>query len=201
MSGENDQNILLNRIREELSSLAKFVDKTRKGIDSLESTVKLGSEKFPEASIQLSAVTGDLENAANNIMNILEGLMTEQEKVQAHLAELYKWASSLAEKEKVAGEAIIKNLERIHEKTKTEMMEIFSNMSFQDLTGQKLKKVIGSLSVIESKVLELALNFGYNDASKHGEKAEILNQLKSAEQVPIKQDVVDKILRELGASA
>ena len=74
MSG--NLNEVLNKLREELSSLASFIDKTRQGIDNLETTVKIGSERFPEASNQLSAVTGELENAANKIMTILEGLMS-----------------------------------------------------------------------------------------------------------------------------
>ena len=75
----NNWNSKLNILREELSNLAKFVDQTRQGIDTLETTVKLSSQKFPEASTQLNAVTGDLENAANKIMTIVEGLMSDGE--------------------------------------------------------------------------------------------------------------------------
>lgn len=194
---EIEQGELMNRIREELSSLAKFVDKTRKGIDALESTVKIGTEKFPEASTQLFAVTGDLENAANNIMSILEGLMSEHDRSHALLKELSDWAGGLTRADREKGAAIIKELDRLNEKAKREMMEIFSNMSFQDLTGQKLKKVITGLSAIESKVLELALSFGIKNGTISKDKKDILNELKNAGERPLKQDVVDMILKEL----
>lgn len=192
---------VLNKIREELASLARFVDQTRQGIDTLETTVKISSEKFPEASTQLSAVTGDLENAANNIMSILEGLMSEGDRAHGLLKELSEWAEAARGAGNSRGVSIINELDKINAKSKQDMMDIFTNMSFQDLTGQKLKKVIGSLAVVESKLLELALNFGFNgDAIKTAGQKELLNELKGAKtSMPIDQDVVDRIMKELGA--
>lgn len=194
-------NSKLDKLREELSSLAKFVDNTRQGINALETTVKISTQKFPEASTQLDAVTGDLENAANKIMTIVEGLMSDGETTHALLNELKAWAAPLKDGEGAKGAAIIKKLEEMNTKSKNEMMEIFTNMSFQDLTGQKLKKVIGSLAVVESKLLELALNFGLSgDPAKQEQKTELLNGLKGpTNNLPIDQDVVDRILKELGA--
>ena len=185
-------NDVMSKIKEELSSLAQFVDKTRRGIDTLETTVKAGTERFPEASNQIAAVTGDLENAANNIMSILEGLMTEQERMHTVLASITQWAGSLPEGASEKGLGFIKELTAVHEKTKTELMYIFTNMSFHDLSGQKLKKVISSLAVVESKLLEMALSFGFDDAGKvHAEAA--------MPEKPMNQDVVDRLLKELGA--
>lgn len=197
----NKWNSVLSKLREELSSLAKFVDQTRQGIDTLETTVKISSQKFPEASTQLSAVTGDLENAANKIMTIVEGLMSDGDTTHGLLNELKAWAESLKGDGGAKGAAIIKKLDEMNAKSKNDMMEIFSNMSFQDLTGQKLKKVIGSLAVVESKLLELALNFGFNgDPAKQEQKTELLNELKGpTNNLPIDQDVVDRIMKELGA--
>lgn len=188
-------NQVLNKLRAELASLASFIDKTRQGIDTIETTVKVGSEKFPEASNQLSAVTGELENAANVIMTILEGLMTEQDKADALLKKVSEWAEKSSAADKEAGLALISDLQAINVKTRSDMMDIFANMSFQDLTGQKLKKVIGSLAVVEKKLLEMALSFGVDsidDVSASG------TGVKTAE-MPINQDIVDRLLKELGA--
>ena len=192
---------ILNKLREELSGLAKFVDQTRQGIDNLETTVKISSQKFPEASTQLNAVTGDLENAANNILTIVEGLMADGETTHGLLKEMKAWSSALKGEEGAKGTAFINKLEEMNAKAKNDMMEIFTNMSFQDLTGQKLKKVIGSLAVVESKLLELALNFGFNgDPEKDEQKAELINVLKGpTNNMPIDQSVVDRIMKELGA--
>ncbi|MCC6501697.1 MAG: protein phosphatase CheZ [Deltaproteobacteria bacterium] len=193
MSG--NLNEVLNKLREELSSLASFIDKTRQGIDNLETTVKIGSERFPEASNQLSAVTGELENAANKIMTILEGLMSEQERADAVLKRLSEWAARSGAAGLEEGQTLINDLQAVNIKTRSEMMDIFASMSFQDLTGQKLKKVIGSLAVVEKKLLEMALSFGLEgidikDAAGTG---------AGKNEMPINQDIVDRLLKELGA--
>lgn len=193
MSG--NWNEVMNRLREELSGLAVFIDKTRQGIDNIEMTVKLGSERFPEASNQLSAVTGELENAANTIMTILEGLVNEQERADSLLTKLSEWAEKSGSGEKEAGMALIGELKRLNAKSRSDMMDVFANMSFQDLTGQKLKKVIGSLAIVEKKLLEMALSFGLESGI---EGKDGLGGIKPNE-MPINQALVDKLLKELGA--
>ena len=183
----------MEKIKDELAVLLKFVDSTRKGIDSLESTVKVSSEKVPEASTQLFSVTGDLEAAANTIMTILEGLMTQQERSDALLNEMKQWVASVDVASKDRGMAVLDELEKIHGKSKSDVMDIFANMSFQDLTGQKLKKVIGGLALVESKLMDMALNFGFVDGKKIG-----VDVTDSKSEKPLKQDIVDKMLKELG---
>lgn len=194
---EVNQDDMNRRLRHELSDLIRFIDLTRKGMDALETTVKIGSEKFPEASSQLTSVTGDLENAANNIMTILEGIMTDHEKVDGLLKRLSEWTGSVEEGRRAEGAAIIAGLESIQAKNKSDIMEIFSGMSFQDLTGQKLKKIISSLAVVETRILGLALDFGLNDRIGPQDRTDILTKLKASEQAPIKQDVVDSIMKGL----
>ena len=181
-------NEVMSKIKGELSSLAQFVDKTRRGIDTLETTVKAGTERFPEASNQIAAVTGDLENAANNIMSILEGLMTEQERMHTVLASITQWAGSLPEGASEKGLGFIKELTAVHEKTKTELMDIFTNMSFHDLQGRSSKgHQLSRRRRVEA--LEMALSFGFDDAGKvHAEAA--------MPEKPMNQDVVDRLLKD-----
>ena len=199
MSG--NLNEVLNKLREELSSLASFIDKTRQGIDNLETTVKIGSERFPEASNQLSAVTGELENAANRIMTILEGLMSEQERADALLKKLSVWAANSGAPGSEEAMTGIKDLQAINVRTRGEMMDIFANMSFQDLTGQKLKKVIGSLAVVEKKLLEMALSFGLESIENTDRAVAGAGGVAGIPktEMPINQDIVDRLLKELGA--
>lgn len=187
---------MLARIREEVSSLAFFVDMTRKGMDTIESTLTIGKERFPEASSQLSSVTGDLENAANNIMSILESLMLEQDRADAIIKELSSWACGIEGSKDSC--AKITELASIHTRSKNSMMEIFSNMSFHDLSGQKLKKVIRSLAIIESKLLEVAVDFDLADGRGNAQMSDLLNKIKGSSEIkPLNQDVVDQLLKEL----
>lgn len=188
-----DWNVVMTKIKDELSGLAKFIDRTRQGLDSIETTVKIGTEKFPEASNQLSDVTGDLENAANKIMNIVEELMADQDKAGALIKSLGEWSANAAA-DPGKGAEIAGELAAINGKAKNSMMELFALMSFQDLTGQKLRKVIGSLDVVEKKLVDIALSFGIDEAGLNNS-----SEPKKAGNVTVNQDIVDKLLKELGA--
>lgn len=199
---DNSWNDALGRVKSELAVLVKFVDKTRNGLDSLQSTVKISSEKFPEASKQISSVAGEIESAANNIITLLESMMLEQEKAQYLIKSLTSWVVTIPLDDKPKVVEALSQLDGINTRQKRNLMEIFTNLSFQDLTGQKLRKVIVSLSMIETKLLELALIFDFNDTIKKEDKKVMLTELKethAAEPMRLNQDVVDKILRELGA--
>ena len=198
--GTSDWNDVLKRIKDELSVLVRFVDKTRTGLDSLQNTVKISSEKFPEASRQINAVAGELENVANHIIALLENLLQEHEENQKLIKSLSDWINALSVDNKEEGMKMIARLDTVSVGVKKDLMEIFTSLSFQDLTGQKLRKVLESLSVVESKLLELAINFDFNDSIKLRDKKAMLNELKEVSNEPMKlnQDVVDKILKELG---
>jgi len=198
MSGKN-WNDVLKGIKKELDSLSSFVERTKEGIDSLESTIRMSSERFPEASHQLTNVTQDLEKAANDIMTIVEGLMDEHDRTHTLLEGLAEWAGGLPSDLAGNGAETIKELDEINSKGKNDIMTIMTNLSFQDLTGQKLKKVIGSLSVVESKLLELTLYFGFADPGAERVREQDGDpELKGPDHPDaLDQDAVEKLLKEL----
>ncbi|MEK6531040.1 MAG: protein phosphatase CheZ [Deltaproteobacteria bacterium] len=192
-------NDVMGNIKEELSNLARFVDNTRKGIETFETTVMEGAERIPEASNQLKTVTGDLENAANNIMTILEGLIDENEKIGHKVTALSEWAQALPPAQAANGAELLAGIEALNAATKQRMMEMFGHLSFHDLSGQKLKKVIASFAAVETRLLEMALNLGIEQGAEN--KGDMLRELKDAgaKTDPLNQNLVDKILKELEA--
>lgn len=192
-------NDVMGNIKEELSNLARFVDNTRKGIETFETTVMEGAERIPEASNQLKTVTGDLENAANNIMTILEGLIDENEKIGHRVTALSEWAQTLPPAHAAKGKELLAGVEGLNAATKQRMMEMFGHLSFHDLSGQKLKKVIASFAAVETRLLEMALNLGIEQGGEN--KNAMLRELKDAgaKTDPLNQNLVDKILKELEA--
>ena len=196
MSGSNSDN-LIHKLTDELSRLLSYVEKTRSGLENIEDTVMAGSQAVPQASVQIRAVTGDLETAANTIMTILEEVLAEHDRNHALLASLSSWASGLNEKERVEGEAIISEIKAINLKTKQQMMDIFSNMSFHDLSGQKLKKVASSLAIVQSKLHDIATSFGIKDFETK-DKTAAPSRFNGIVNDPMDQDVVDQLLKELG---
>lgn len=195
---EASWNVLLGKIREELSGMAEFIDKIKNNIENIETTVKISTEKFPEANSQLTAVTGDLESAANNIMTLLETTIEEHDKSRNLLQELSNWAETLPGRNGQRGLELIGELELKNINIKESTMEIIANMSFQDLTGQKLKKVIESLGTVEEKLLNLAEKFGFSKVPETRKRAANCDGTVVGGDNFVDQDVVDRLLKELG---
>lgn len=200
---EEKWDTVLQDLKGELSELANFVEKTKTGIAGVESAVKAGNEALPQATDQLSAVTADLENAANTIMSILESVMNEQDRSVSMLGVLKSWAQDLDEKEGSQGLGIINVLEGSFGHMRNDMMDILTNMSFQDLSGQKIKKVMAGFSEVQSKILELAVTFGLQTSHEEvKEKDDLLVELKDvAVSMELKQDVIDKIFNGMKGKA
>ena len=196
MSGNNSEN-LIQKLTEELSRLLNYVESTKSGLGYIEDTVMVGSETVPQASVQISAVTGDLESAANIIMSILEEVLAEHDRNHALLESLSAWASGLNEEDREEGVAIISEIKQITEKTKLPIMDFIRNMSCHALAGQKLKKVNLSLSVVQSKLHDIATTFGIKDFETKA-KTTAPGNFNGIVNDPMDQDVVDRLLKELG---
>ncbi|MEK7678648.1 MAG: hypothetical protein AAB356_00505, partial [Deltaproteobacteria bacterium] len=69
----------------------------------------------------------------------------------------------------------------------------FANLSFHDLSGQKLKKVIAALAAVEGKLNGLADSFGFKDIARASGKR------PASEQAGYSQSAVDELIKGLGA--
>ena len=195
MSGE-DTTELLKKMRVELSDLAHYVDNARQGIDEVEATARLSSEKVPEASGQLNTLSGDLQDAANSIMTLLEELIEDEEKAGGFLEDLKGCLNGLDKQAAANADAAIDGLEMIHGNMKTKTMDLFANTSFADISGQKLNKVVNTITMVEKKIIELACGFGFEGVT---DVSEIKKAIKETgdDTVAFDQDEVDRILMEL----
>ncbi len=194
---------VLQDLKGELSELANFVEKTKTGIDGVESAVKAGNEALPQANDQLQAVTIDLEKAANTIMSILEHVMNEQDRAVSMLGVLKSWAQDLDGHNGKEGLGIISVLDGSFSNMRGDMTEILTHMSFQDLSGQKIKKVMAGFSEVQNKILELAVTFGLQTNHEEvTEKDDLMDELKDVSvSMDLKQDIVDKIFTEMNKKA
>ncbi len=195
MSGE-DTTELLKKMRVELSDLAHYVDNARQGIDEVEATARLSSEKVPEASGQLNTLSGDLQDAANSIMTLLEELIEDEEKAGGFLEDLKGCLNGLDKQAAANADAAIDGLEMIHGNMKTKTMDLFANTSFADISGQKLNKVVNTITMVEKKIIELACGFGFEGVT---DVSEIKKAIKETgdDAVAFDQSEVDRILMEL----
>ena len=131
-------------IHAEFNSIAEYIAKTRDEIAHLRPN-DIRESRLPGAGAELEALIADTERATETIMSEAEALMiSETDDLDA-----YKMEVSDA------------------------MTKIIEACSFQDLTGQRVSKVVSSLKHIEERVARFAQTMGVNDAeATASEKAE-----------------------------
>jgi chemotaxis protein CheZ len=167
------QSQALQNIYTELSTLAETIDKMHADILATRSH-DVGGKHIPTATDELDAVIGDTEIASASIMDSCEAIQSFVDGADEDL------------KNNVIGET----------------MKIFEACSFQDITGQRISKVVGTLREIEGAVDKLLNLFGPGDADPLPEMEDTRSedeQLLNGPQLDgqgVSQDDIDKLLAE-----
>lgn len=165
-------------IYKELTDISSFIDTTRNEIGRLQPG-NLKDKHIPEAGLELEAIVQSTENATNTIMEQAELIMS-------------------ADPDDMAA---------YHDTVQGAVMEIFEACSFQDITGQRISKVVNTLVHIESKISSLAdaLGSALGEAIEEEEtpeekrRRELILNGPALEGEGIDQSDVDNILND-GAS-
>lgn len=114
------------RIYEEVQSLSDYISNARKEIAALQPE-NLEGARIPRAGKELDAIVKQTEDATNTIMEAAEEIMSADNSD----AQAYQTVVSDA------------------------CMRIFEACSFQDITGQRISKVVDTLQHIEKRANEL----------------------------------------------
>jgi chemotaxis protein CheZ len=196
MSGEFQEGITV--LFKEISDFKKTTVQTESSClpDAQENAEKMLSE----ASTQLDYVFKSTEEAATKILDIIEKNMGIQERMAA-----------LLEKEgaKVSNNGFVEELKAINREIQNDYVEIMTTLSFQDLTGQRIKKVVGFLSFIENEVLRLLISTGMKIKEKAAypdkDAEQIISEAEARADITLKgpqdgtsQADIDKLLADLG---
>ncbi|GHV52025.1 chemotaxis protein CheZ [Deltaproteobacteria bacterium] len=161
---------------------------------------------FCEATEQLNEVMSTTFEATESIMGEVEGLLDRLQDISRHLREM----------DQHAGSANVKALLEQQSAFESSLTQIMTTLSFQDLTGQRLKKVVNALSEIQDSIFEIYVSTGLmlQTQEEMPEKAveEIaeeskrrMNELKEIKGSELKgptrgtsQSAVDNLLADLG---
>ncbi|MBP2160657.1 MULTISPECIES: protein phosphatase CheZ [Asticcacaulis] len=130
------------RRSEEFSIIAGYIAKAKEEIREMRPH-DISQDRIPTAGAELEAITRDTENATHAIMNSAEAIMGYD-------------GSDPDYKSKVDDE----------------VMKIFEACSFQDITGQRVSKVVNVLKQIEERVGRLASTLGIDDGAPKEMSAE-----------------------------
>ncbi len=128
---EGDHASLSQRLHADIEALAEYINTAKAEITEIRAD-KINAVYLPEASDQLSAIVGATEQATNEIFEAVESIE--------------ELASTLAPEQ----------AERITEA----VTRVYEACSFQDITGQRISKVVAALQNVESRVDALLQAFG-----------------------------------------
>jgi chemotaxis protein CheZ len=162
-----------NSIHQEFVYIADYIARTRTEISRLRPN-DIKEQRIPTAGAELEAVVTDTERATETIMQEAETLLGEKpEDLAAYKAQV-----------------------------DDAMMRIIEACSFQDLSGQRVSKVVDSLRHVEKRVSRFAATMGVNDAdADEDEVAEAERRKKLHLNGPALggpetgQDAVDEIIK------
>ena len=124
-------------IYQECQELADYIDDARLEISSL-SPEHSDTVGIPRAGLELEAIVQQTESATNSIMESAEKIM----------------------------EADTSDMEAYSTTVNDAVMQIFEACSFQDITGQRISKVVSTLEHVESRVSRLVNILGVMDKAK-----------------------------------
>lgn len=187
-------------MRDGLKKIYKQISSANAGVASPEAL-------FAEASDQLQEVVRTTESAAMSIMEVVEKQLQQVENTQKLIERL---------KEKLDNDEY-EELGKINDSLTEDLTRVLTALSFQDLTGQRIKKVASVLGAIEGSILDLYLSTGLvmEGAEKDPEKdAETLqkeardavdeyhrkagSELKGPDAKGASQEAIDDMLAQLG---
>jgi chemotaxis protein CheZ len=166
----------------ELESLARYITEAKSEIAALRPD-EIRNRHLPTATDELEAIVGATEQATNGILEAMEILEGLTPEMSPEL-----------------GEKITDAVTRVYEAC-----------NFQDITGQRITKVVKALQHIEQKVDGLLAVFGADIAERHQSEMDAAEEAESDEakdkkllngpQLPdsaSSQDEIDKLMADFG---
>ncbi|GAB4122515.1 MAG: hypothetical protein Kow00104_06440 [Rhodothalassiaceae bacterium] len=114
------------KIYRECRTLSEYIGNARKEIAALQPK-DLESDRIPRAGMELDAIVQQTEEATNTIMSSAEAIMGADPG----------------------------DVEAFQQIVQDNIMQIFEACSFQDITGQRISKVVSTLTYVESRIQEL----------------------------------------------
>ena len=128
---EGDLSEVNLKVYAELEGLAKYILSAKREIAALRPD-DITSEHLPKATDELDAIVGSTEEATNGILQAMELLESLTDKMPAEVAEQVTNA----------------------------VTQVYESCNFQDITGQRITKVVKTLKHIEERVEKLVAAFG-----------------------------------------
>lgn len=186
-------------MRRGLQEIYKEINAVKRDTGSSQVTAQDADRLFTEASDQLDAILKSTETATVQIMDIVEDFQENLAKTTA-LVDSFRSGG--------ASKKAVEELAAMNAAANEKMTEIMTALSFQDLTGQRIKRVIQALQHIERTVFEVYISTGLQEKARdekperdmeeiQAEAQQKMSELKGP-QAGTSQGDVDDLLAQLG---
>nr|WP_321456375.1 protein phosphatase CheZ [uncultured Cohaesibacter sp.] len=129
---------LMHQVRMDLADMASAIDRTKKEIAQIKHEDNEGSERFERATMELDAIVSQTESATGDILSAAE-------KIQE-----FAWTL----REQGADNDKCDELDM-------EATNIYMACSFQDLTGQRIRKIVDAMRYVESRINSMIDIWGF----------------------------------------
>lgn len=186
--------IATSQLYQELGELAKYINAAKKELQEVKSS-NLANEHLPTASNHLDAIVQMTEQATSQIMDECDKLTMFHNDMRERLINM----DPPLEPNVLAG------VDDGLNEAMTSITHIYEACNFQDITVQRIQKVVKALQEVERQVLRMVVVFGLmenagklDDATKAElqEDAALLNGPQLTGQ-GLEQDDIDAILSKL----
>ena len=182
-----------------LGELARFIDETMRKFGELTTPLAGSTSHLPQASQVLTDLVTMTENGTHRVMDLTEVLLENHKRFSAGLNAIQAALCKSRQDDAGAGAEAAGLAEMVVANQKA-LLDILTTLSFQDLVGQRIKKVVDILEEVQARLLKLLVHFGDRSVSKDADKGRAAVLLKELEEVKtsMKQDVVDELLKQHG---
>lgn len=182
------------QIYSEVGELAKFINDARKQLAAVRDD-HVTDKELPDAESQLDAIVRMTEEATGKIMDSCDQVTMFHTDLRDRLLNM----DPPLDPDALAG------VDDAMTQAQTSLTKVYEACNFQDITGQRIMKVVKLLQEIERKVLRMVLVFGLveNDDKLDDDTKAELNEdaaLLNGPSMPgqgLEQDEIDAILSKL----
>lgn len=185
---------------EALGNIAKDLNQILMKQEIVESQIKSASEDLPLLSDQLSDVNRFTEEETHKILEYTEKVMDNHGSLGTKIREIQGVLNGNVFDPAEIREKLHKVGNVIDENNKI-LMNILTGLSFQDLAGQRMKRMDVILQDLQARILKLVVTYGMkkkDEEAKVSKQRELLNELESSTGVKLAQGEVNDILKEFG---
>ena len=183
------------RARGAVGELARYINQTLQNLQHLDPTVKDSSREIPKVAQHLAEIVKTTEDATNRVLEEAEHLIEEQTKVEQGFCRIMEALGDAASEAGAQCQPAFVEIKALHAQSQARAIDIMAAMEFQDLTSQKIQKLIVLVAEVEERLLQLLVMFRLDDQLARPASADpVIAACATSQGVLCDQDLVDQLL-------